>query len=46
VYFSKFLQNKSLTRFIYGVLGVFIGIIIHDLLSKNDMDIEGTLKLY
>lgn len=43
--FSKFLQSKILTRFIYGILGILIGIIIHDLLRENGIDIENTLKI-
>jgi len=43
--FSEILQSKVLTRFIYGVLGTLIGLLLHDLLRKNGINIENTLKI-
>ncbi|MFK5976468.1 MAG: hypothetical protein QM493_08175 [Sulfurovum sp.] len=43
--FSKILQSKNLTRFIYGILGVLLGILLHDLLSENGINIKDTIKI-
>ncbi len=42
---SSFLQSKSLTRLIYGILGILIGIILHDFMTFNGINIENILKI-